>query len=129
MKRRTTRKGCPRDKKTLTKVWADCWRELKQERLQSYVERMPRHIARIIELDGGNSYREGATGEPSDDIRPYLREARIEAYRSRKAGIRPGSSAGLDQLEEPLNGDSDDDGEWVLDEEQLEELGESFLLV
>lgn len=129
MKRRATRKGCPRDKKTLTKVWMECWQDLKQERLQSYVDRMPRHIARVIELEGGNSYREGSSGEGSDDIRPYLKEARIKAYRSRKAGIRPGSSGGLDQLEEAVEDNSDDDGEWDLDDEQLEELGESFLLV
>ena len=90
---------------------------------------MPRHIARVIELEGGNSYREGSSGEGSDDIRPYLKEARIKAYRSRKAGIRPGSSGGLDQLEEAVEDNSDDDGEWELDDEQLEELGESFLLV
>lgn len=61
-----------------------------QRRIQEWIERMPRHIQRVIELKGDNVYREGVSGGNSD-IRPYDRVARKEAYRRRKAGIRPGS--------------------------------------
>ena len=117
MKRRTTRKGCPRDRATLTKVWTQCWEEITQKRLQSYVKRIPRHIATVIELAGGNSYREGSDGASCDDIRPYLREARIKAYRSRKAGIRPGSSGGRNKLDEESEDDLGVLEAWLSEEE------------
>ncbi len=73
---------------------------------------MPRYIARVIELEDRNSYREGLTRAGDDDIRLYLREARIKAYRSRQAGIRPGSSDSrfdsLNDLEEVSKNDTDD---------------------
>lgn len=38
---------------------------------------MPRHIAEVIRLKGGNEYREGREG---GDIRPYNSEERANEY-------------------------------------------------
>jgi len=32
---------------------------VEQWRIQAWIERIPRHIQKIIELEGGNEYREG----------------------------------------------------------------------
>jgi hypothetical protein len=93
MKRQATRRGCPRTKALLTKVWTRCWEEeLSQKRIQLWIERIPRHIQKIIELKGGNEYREGREEGEWSDIRPYVAEDRKARYRRRAAGIRPGSS-------------------------------------
>ena len=82
MKRRTTRKGCPRTRAILTKVWTRCWeKELSQKRIQSWIERLPRHIAKVIELRGGNEYREGREEGEWSDIRPYIPAERQQRYK------------------------------------------------
>ena len=78
---------------------------------------MPRHIARVIELNGGNSYGEGRSGAGIDSVRPYIREARLKAYQGRKAGLRPGSSEGLEELEESSIDDSSDIELWESESE------------
>ena len=93
MKRWSTRKGCPRTRKILTKVWERTWTEdLDQRRIQGWIERMPRHIDKVIELRGGNEYREGKDENEWSDVRPYNSEERQQRYEGRKKGIRPGSS-------------------------------------
>ena len=95
MKRRCTRKGCPRTRTILTKVWERTWKdELDQKRIQSWIERLPRHIKKVIELRGGNEYREGKDEDEWSDIRPYNPKEHQQRYQSRKKGIRPGSSNG-----------------------------------
>lgn len=59
LKRVTTKKGAPRTRKTMEEAWLKAWAELKQSQIQHWIERIPRHIERIIELGGGNEYREG----------------------------------------------------------------------
>lgn len=39
------------------RIWTE---RLQQNRIRRWIERIPRHIKKIIELDGGNEYREGA---------------------------------------------------------------------
>lgn len=94
MKRQTTRKGCLRTKIILTKVWKRTWlEELDQKRIQQWIERLPRHLQKVKELRGGNEYREGKTdGNEWTNVRQYSPEERQQRYRSRKQGIRPGSS-------------------------------------
>lgn len=46
-------------KKSLPKIWERCWSDLPQERIQAWIDRMPRHIKLVTELAGGNNYREG----------------------------------------------------------------------
>ena len=79
MKKQTTRKGAPRNCITAIKAWPQCWtKSLKQEQIQHWIERIPRHIHEIIALDGGNEYREG---RDNGVIRPYNSEDRRSRYR------------------------------------------------
>ena len=59
MKRKTTKKGAPKSRQEAVKAWQEVWQELPQERIQGWIERLLRHIKVIIELEGGNEYKEG----------------------------------------------------------------------
>lgn len=59
MKRYTTRLGAPKSRAEAIRAWEACWKELKPERFQAWIERIPRHIQEIIRLEGGNEYKEG----------------------------------------------------------------------
>jgi len=92
----------------MTKAWTTCWKqELTQERIQKWIRRIPRHIQQIIEVEGGNDYREGKSG---GDIRPYNRTERKERYQRRKAGRRPGGSE-IFQIDE-VEVDEEIDEDW-----------------
>ena len=64
IKRVTTRKGAPQQREVARKVWQAAWRDLEQWRIQAWIERIMRHIEKVIELKGGNEYREGAIEVP-----------------------------------------------------------------
>ena len=82
MKRKTTRWGAPRTRAKATKAWTKCWKEdLSQERIQRWIERIPRAIQQVIRLKGGNEYREGANG---GDVRPYYSADRKRQYEQSK---------------------------------------------
>jgi hypothetical protein len=59
MKRRTTRKGPPTNGSVAKLLWERTWDELPQEKIQEWIERIPRHIVKVIELKGGNECCEG----------------------------------------------------------------------
>ena len=59
MKRFTTKKGAPKNRGDAIKAWQACWKELKQQQIQAWIERIPWHIEQIIKLQGGNEYKEG----------------------------------------------------------------------
>jgi hypothetical protein len=59
LKRRTTARGAPRDKKTAKEAWIKAWDELPQERIQHWIQRLRRHIKEVIKNEGGNEYKEG----------------------------------------------------------------------
>jgi transposase len=59
MKRKTSEGGPISSKAALKKEWQECWENLSQEKIQAWIERIPLHIQRIIELEGGNEYKEG----------------------------------------------------------------------
>lgn len=63
MKRRTTRKGVASGIAQMKKDWEQAWKDLPQEKIQAWIERIPEHIQRIIALDGGNEYKEGRNPE------------------------------------------------------------------
>ena len=42
--------------------WLRAWKDLPQETIQSFIERIPHHIQQIIALEGGNEYPEGIPG-------------------------------------------------------------------
>jgi len=47
-------------------TWFQAWDELEQWRIQSWIERIPRHIQEVIRLEGDN-YREGVEDQASKD--------------------------------------------------------------
>jgi transposase len=59
LKRETTKKGAPRSRPQATERWTKAWKNLEQVRIQAWIKRIPRHIRKVIELDGDNKYREG----------------------------------------------------------------------
>lgn len=62
LKRRTTLLGAPGDRATARKAWLKAWKELPQDRIRAWIERIPFHIEEIIRLEGGNEYKEGRPG-------------------------------------------------------------------
>lgn len=59
MKRQTTRKGAPQNRRDGEKVWLDAWDFLEMEQIRRWIERIPWHIQQIIACQGGNEYLEG----------------------------------------------------------------------
>jgi hypothetical protein len=39
--------------------WTECWDKLPQKKIQEWIERIPEHIQRIIDCEGGNEYKKG----------------------------------------------------------------------
>lgn len=62
MKQRTTSLGATTSRLEMEKRWYKAWRDLPQDVVQSWVERVPHHIQEIIRLEGGNEYAEGIAG-------------------------------------------------------------------
>ena len=71
MKRETTKKGALRTRIEAERAW------ISQKRIQAWIKRMPRHIAEVIRLKGGNEYREGREG---GDVRSYDSTERANEY-------------------------------------------------
>ena len=58
MKRLTTKKGAPKSRQEAIQAWKAAWKELPQEKIQAWIERISYHVQKIIELEGGNEYKE-----------------------------------------------------------------------
>jgi hypothetical protein len=58
MKRRTTRKDAFTSRLIAESVWIRTWNELSQKKIQQWIERISRHIVKVIELKEGNEYCE-----------------------------------------------------------------------
>lgn len=59
MKRWTTKRGAPSNRLDAIRAWSQCWREMPQQMIQAWIERIPMHVQKVIELQGGNNYKEG----------------------------------------------------------------------
>ncbi|KAK2471400.1 hypothetical protein H9L39_17631 [Fusarium oxysporum f. sp. albedinis] len=59
LKRETTKKGAPQSKSEAIRRWEAAWLAMPQAKIQAWIERIPYHIEKIIELEGGNEYKEG----------------------------------------------------------------------
>jgi len=59
MKRYTIKKGALKSRAEAVQTWEHCWKELPQDKIQAWIKRIPIHIQKIIELEGGNEYPEG----------------------------------------------------------------------
>ena len=60
----------------MEKAWLGAWQDLKQWRIQQWIKRIPCYIEKIIELKGGNDYREGV-----DEKQRSQKQLREEANR------------------------------------------------
>jgi len=59
MKITTTIRGAPTARKEMEKAWHRAWKDLPQDKIRAWIERIPIHIQEIIRLEGGNEYPEG----------------------------------------------------------------------
>ena len=59
LKRETTKKGAPKNRSDATAAWTRAWNQMPQAKCQAWIERIPVHIKKIIDLEGGNEYKEG----------------------------------------------------------------------
>jgi Transposase len=59
LKRRTTARGAPANRKDMEQAWRQAWQDLPQETIQQWITAIPDHIKEIIKLEGGNEYKEG----------------------------------------------------------------------
>jgi hypothetical protein len=59
MKRETTKKGAITSNTELKEAWIKCWKELSQDRIRVWIDRLPVHIEEIIACEGNNLYTEG----------------------------------------------------------------------
>jgi transposase len=59
MKRQTTKRGPLTSKAALKAAWIKCWKDMPQEKIQAWIERIMVHIQEVIRLEGGNEYKEG----------------------------------------------------------------------
>jgi hypothetical protein len=65
MKRITTNKGVF-GKKNIKERWLQCWEELPQEQIQAWISRIPIYIQKVLDLEGGNEYKEGRLKEKEE---------------------------------------------------------------
>ena len=63
LKRRTTARGAPKKKEDAIRAWKQAWKDLDQQTIQKWINRIVRHIKKVIELEGGNEYKEGEATE------------------------------------------------------------------
>lgn len=59
LKRTTTVRGAPRVRSKMKESWNKAWWKMPQKKIQQWIERIPRHIEKVIALEGGNEYKEG----------------------------------------------------------------------
>jgi hypothetical protein len=88
IKRRTTAQGAPTTKAEMEKRWLRAWKDLPQETIQAWVERIPHHIQEIIRLQGGNEYEEGIQG-----FKRSWKGDRVKGKLSSRAYLDPALSA------------------------------------
>jgi hypothetical protein len=59
MKRQTTKRGAITSRAQLKEACINCWKEMPQEKIQAWIERIIVHIQEVIRLEGGNECQEG----------------------------------------------------------------------
>ena len=68
LKRTTTKRGAPKSRVEAERIWEKSWRELPQDKIQAWIERIPKHIEEVIRLEGGNEYLEGRRKDRRQDV-------------------------------------------------------------
>ena len=59
MKRETTKHGGFTSKAKMKAAWLKCWKEMPQEKIQAWINRIYDHVQEVLRLKGGNNYKEG----------------------------------------------------------------------
>lgn len=104
LKKSTTLRGAPADKKTAKSAWLRAWDNLPQRQIQKWIERIPRQIQEVIRLEGGNEYKEGRTGK---ETRKW-KGLRIKGKLSKRAFLQEGDVNIDDGLDDGLDDRLDD---------------------
>ena len=69
MKRQATKHGAITSRAQLKEAWIKCWKEMLQEKIHAWVEKIMVHIQEVIKLEGGNEYQEDRLkGQPKDRV-------------------------------------------------------------
>jgi hypothetical protein len=119
----------------MEKRWKKAWKDLPQDTIRSWIERIPHHIQEIIRLDGGNEYHEGIQG-----FKRSWKGDRLKGKLSSRAYIDPSRStfnviSQHRERQDSVSHDSDDEvGEdddlWASDaEERYKDLWTQILYV
>ena len=56
MKRQTTKRSAITSRAQLKEAWIKCWKEMLQEKIHAWIERIIVHIEEVIRLEGRNKY-------------------------------------------------------------------------
>jgi hypothetical protein len=119
IKRQITRTNASRSLAAADKAWLECWqKELSQNRIQKWIERISRHVQRVIELNENNEYREDREDdEDDDDIRSYNSNDHRTRYLKNKRAFCNDDNDENDEINEIMNVNvfSDDD-EWFFED-------------
>ncbi|KJZ69977.1 hypothetical protein HIM_10622 [Hirsutella minnesotensis 3608] len=100
LKRRTSGKKALFSRAQLVTAWHEEWKALPQEKLQRLVERMPGNIQWVLQLKGGNQYKEGSCPpEMTNQARETLHKE-IEALLTQPLPTRKGNNKGCDWEDE-----------------------------
>jgi hypothetical protein len=59
MKKITTARGALQTRALMEKAWIKAWKDLPQDKIRAWIERIPIYIKEVIRLKGGNEYEEG----------------------------------------------------------------------
>lgn len=123
LKRRTTARGAPKKREDAIRAWKQAWKDLDQRTIQKWIERIVRHIEKVIELEGGNEYKEGKTGEDERPTKGRYKKGEL-SQRVYYDDARKGVGAQLDgrggteqELEDDGFEDAGDDDEGYKDME------------
>jgi hypothetical protein len=86
--------------------WRQAWQDLPQTNIQAWIEGIKVNIKKVIELEGGNEYREGR------ETRRSYRGSRKVGHLSMHSHHRDGQQDVTMRLETILNPPIDEDEEW-----------------
>jgi hypothetical protein len=128
MKRQTTRTNAWRSRAAVDKAWFECWyKKLSQNRIQKWIERISRHIQRVIELNESNEYWEDREDDENDenDIHSYdSNDGRTRYLKNKRAFDDDNDDdAKNDEMSEIINfNDFSDDDEWFFRNTNFDEI-------
>jgi transposase len=91
LKRRVARDGPCKTRAEAERRWTEAWWEMPQSEIQRWIERVPLHIGRIIELKGGNNYPEGQEYALAQKARNETRKARREYWKFHRNQLLTGN--------------------------------------